>query len=149
MDGEAHRDFVSTLGETGNVSAAIRACGMSRDAVYNRQKADPDFRARWEQALLTAYDALHGRTLDESINGKRVKVRYQGKVVDEEVRYDTRTALTLLRWHRDTAERVRAQAEAGPQDRDALIRELRERLLGIEARMLGRPEPGSDGAAEG
>jgi hypothetical protein len=137
--------FISTLEDTSNVSAAIRKCGMSRDAVYDRRKSDPEFRRRWEQALLCAYDALEARALDQSLNGRTVKIRYQGKVVDEEVQFDTRTALTLLRMHRDTAERVRAQGETGPQDRAGLIRELRERLLRIEARMLGRPEPGADG----
>ena len=137
--------FVSAPEDTSNVSAAIRACGMSRDAVYDRRKADPEFRRRWEQALVGAYDALEARALDVSLNGRTVKIRYQGKVVDEEVQFDTRTALTLLRMHRDTAERVRAQGEAAPTDRAALVRELRERLLRIEARMLGRPEPGADG----
>jgi hypothetical protein len=147
--GRRVEDFVSTLDETGNVSAAIRACGMSRDAVYNRRKADPDFRRRWEQALLGAYDALEARALDEGLNGKRVKIRYRGEVVDEEVHFDTRTALTLLRMHRDTAERVRAQADAGPQDRDALERELIRRLDLMEARLSGAPEPGADDAAQG
>lgn len=127
--------FLDTLARTANVTESARACGMCRDAAYNLRRRDPEFRRDWEKALVEALDVMADRLLEYGLNGATVKIRYQGKVVDEEVRFDPKMALSLLRLHRDTATRVRAEADEPPADREALARDLREKLLLIDARM--------------
>jgi hypothetical protein len=145
--------FLDTLARTANVTEATRACGMCRDAAYNLRRRDAGFRRDWEKALVEALDVLADRLLEYGLNGATVKIRYQGKVVDEEVRFDPKMALSLLRLHRDTAVRVRDEAAELPVDRDALARDLREKLLLIEARMkranAREAEPGDRGEQHG
>jgi predicted RNase H-like nuclease (RuvC/YqgF family) len=75
-------------------------------------------------------------------------IRHLGKVVDEEIRFDTKTSLTLLHLHRRTVERLREEAQTEQKDRETLERELNARLDLIEARLNGTPEPGSDAACD-
>lgn len=43
--------FLADLAEFGDVSGAIRACGLSRQAAYAFRRRDPEFARQWNQAL--------------------------------------------------------------------------------------------------
>ena len=138
--------FVEVLGLTANVTEATRASGMSRDAAYKLRQRDAEFRSEWELALFRGVELLADRVLDYAVNGTVVKVRHGGKVVDEEQSFDARFALSLLRFHRETALRARAAQGQYPLDDDAIEREIKGKFKLIEARLKGLPEPGCEDA---
>lgn len=51
------RRFIDCLAKSGNVSAAVDACGLSRQAAYKLRWRDAAFAEAWDQALT----ALHRR----------------------------------------------------------------------------------------
>ncbi|MGA9582932.1 MAG: hypothetical protein WBR13_13290 [Allosphingosinicella sp.] len=60
--------FFRELATVCNVSSALRACGMfrrSRD-VYDRRRAEPAFRARWEAAVDEGYALLDLEMLERA-----------------------------------------------------------------------------------
>lgn len=50
--------FCAALANTANVRAACQAAGKNRAAVYRVRKEDPEFAARWKDALDDACDVL-------------------------------------------------------------------------------------------
>lgn len=50
--------FLGSLAESGNVSAAARVAGVSRELAYQVRKESPDFAQAWQDALETALDSL-------------------------------------------------------------------------------------------
>jgi hypothetical protein len=43
--------FLTVLAESGDVSVAVRACGLSRPAAYAFRRRDPGFARQWARAL--------------------------------------------------------------------------------------------------
>ena len=62
------QQFIETLADTGNVTLAAEAIGMSRRQVYNVRETDQEFRAEWDDAIERSMDnlehALRKRALD-------------------------------------------------------------------------------------
>lgn len=50
--------FLELLSQTGNVTAACRGSGLSKETVYKARKTDPEFAAAWQKAEETAVDLL-------------------------------------------------------------------------------------------
>lgn len=53
---EKRRLFCDSLRKNGNVSAAAKRVGMSRDTVYRWRELDPVFSAEWDEAVATGLD---------------------------------------------------------------------------------------------
>lgn len=56
--------FLDMLAETSNVSASARKAGISTSRAYKVRRAEPDFRAAWQEALLEGYEHLELETLE-------------------------------------------------------------------------------------
>jgi hypothetical protein len=115
--------FLTTLAETCNVTLACEAAGLSTTSAYNRRRANAAFRAGWAEVLTAAYQRLELVMLDRALNGtEKIVVRKDGS--EERMReYSDRTAITLLKMHRDGA--MTAMEE--PEEAD--IAEVRARLV--------------------
>jgi hypothetical protein len=74
---KAEAAFFASLGHTGCVRAAARACGFSTTALYERRGNYPDFAERWDQVEAEALARLPGllgaasiASLDPEVDGK-------------------------------------------------------------------------------
>ncbi|MEY2653440.1 MAG: hypothetical protein RLZZ524_467 [Pseudomonadota bacterium] len=70
--------FLARLAETGVVSRACRAAGVSRTMVDRQRKTDADFAAAWEEAMEEATDAAEAELRRRAIDGVDELVVYQG-----------------------------------------------------------------------
>jgi hypothetical protein len=61
--------FLQTVGATGNVAAACKAAGVSRQTVYRHREQFPEFAKAWDDSLETALDKLEGVLWKEGANG--------------------------------------------------------------------------------
>ena len=93
--------FIETLADSCNVTLAARAIGRSVTNVYLHRNRDASFRAAWEQALTIGYSRLEMMLLERALHGveKTVVLKDGSESVMRE--YSDRTALALLRHHRD------------------------------------------------
>lgn len=71
--------FLSALRETGVVRAACESSGVGRQTVYDLRNRDPEFAARWEEAMEDAADLLEQEAIRRARVGTREPVIYQGK----------------------------------------------------------------------
>lgn len=55
---KARESFLLTLRECGNITAACRAAGISRDTAYRWREQDPEFDKWWDAALDASTDHL-------------------------------------------------------------------------------------------
>ena len=78
--------FFAALEKTGVVAWAAKAAGVGRRTVYDHLQADPEFGERWQEALDTAADNLHGELIRRAVEGEQVPVYYKGKVVGHKTR---------------------------------------------------------------
>ncbi len=132
--GAKERTFLTTLGETCNVTRAAEAAGMSTTSAYRRRKKVAAFRAAWAEAIAAAYQRLELVLLDRALNGtERLVIRKDGS--EERMReYPNQIALQLLKMHRETA----LEAEAEPSAVE--VEELRQRLFDKLERVRKREE---------
>lgn len=122
-NGAKEEMFLTTLGETCNVTLAAEAAGMSVSSVYARRKKVAAFRAGWAETIAAAYQRLELVMLDRALSGtERIVVRKDGS--EERMReYPNQIALHLLKMHRDSA----MEAVEEPAETD--IDEVRQRLF--------------------
>jgi hypothetical protein len=94
-------EFLRVLGLVGNIVAAATAAGVGRATAYRHRIADPDFAARWDEAIEDARDRLEAEAWRRAVHGTahRKPIYYQGKLVGEEVwtEYSDTLLLALLR----------------------------------------------------
>lgn len=126
---EKVRVFLLTLAATGVVADACRACGMSRDAAYERRNstAGRAFALAWEAALALARPAMADELASRARHGTIERVYRNGELVAERHRHDNRLAMAVLtrldRQAEELAERapaVRAVANEFEQFLDLL-----------------------------
>ncbi len=135
--------FVETLAETCNVTLAATAIGRSVANVYRRRAKDASFRANWDQALAIGYSRLEMMLLERALHRvEKVKVAANGTSTTMRD-YPDRTALTLLRMHREavseTEQGVGAEEHAEARDRIlARIARLRARHGMVETKGMRR-----------
>ncbi len=103
--------FVEALAQTGSMTHAVRAVGMSARSAY-RLRDHPDggaFRAAWDAAMAQAWGKLELVALDRAINGEREIIEHDGGLVVERHRpCSPRLLIHLLTMH----ERHQAAARA-------------------------------------
>jgi hypothetical protein len=122
--------FLEALAESCNVTFACRAAGVSSSAAYRHRAADATFRAAWGRAVGVGYSQLEMMLLERALKGVEKPVKAGSA---ETMRhYDDRTALALLKHHRDSA------AAADEEVPGAEHEEACERILARLARLKER-----------
>ena len=124
--------FIEALGETCNATLAAQAAGVSSGAAYRRRGMDAGFRAQWRQALAAAYAGLEMMLLERALHGveKVVAGRNGESTIMRE--YSDRTALTLLKMHRDSA--VAEDKDVDPSDHQEAMDRILARLERVRQR---------------
>jgi hypothetical protein len=107
------RLFLLTLAETGVVTDACRACGMSRKSAYARRNsaAGHAFALGWDAAILLSRAATADDVASRSRHGVIDRIYRNGELVAERHRYDNR--LTMA--HLTRLDRLAAGMEQRPE----------------------------------
>ena len=128
------RAFLASLGETCNVKLSAKRAGISHNCVYERRNKNASFRASWDAALATGYAQLEMMLLERALHGveKTVVARDGTTTVMRE--YSDRTALALLRMHRENA------SIAGESVDEGEWQEARDRIVARLQRIRERDE---------
>ena len=94
--------FIQMLAETGCVTEAARAVGMSVGSAYalRRRPEAQSFREAWDVALDYGVGRLADAALGRAINGVAQPVFYKGEQVGERRKYDEKLTQFLLRYRR-------------------------------------------------
>ena len=145
---ERQADFIEALADSGSITRAAKAVGMSRESAYRlRRRADAaDFAAAWDDALAVAVRTLADACLDRAIHGVEVPILYKGEVVATRTHHSDQLAMFILR-HRDP---LTYGSLSGPREYDASMFDpvrqavarlpaLVSRLPALVSRLLGRP----------
>lgn len=134
--------FLNVLAETANVRAAAREAGVGRNLPYRQRAADPEFRARWDAALVHAWDELERTLLQFSLNGYSKVLTHAGRIGDTVHDKDTKLMLALYRTHASRVAAVRPGGGAPASLPDyATSRRLMEDKLSLMAERLAQPLP--------
>lgn len=96
---DRQRGFIAALEETGSITAAARAVGMSTEGAYQlrRHPQAAKFRAAWEAALAGGIRRLEDTALDRALYGAEVPVYSYGKLVGTRTVYNDRLIMFMLR----------------------------------------------------
>jgi hypothetical protein len=107
------RLFLTTLAETGVVTDACRAAGMSRESAYARRNsaAGHAFALGWDAAILLSRHATADDVSSRSRHGVIDRIYRNGELVAERHRYDNR--LTMA--HLTRLDRLAAESERRPE----------------------------------
>ncbi|UAJ09563.1 hypothetical protein [Polymorphobacter megasporae] len=121
--------FINALAETGCVTDACRAVGMSTESAYAlRRRYDAiDFRMSWDLALDYAVHRLADAALSRAIHGVAVPHYYKGEVVGEHRRYNETLTMFILRY-RDPMNYARSRDR---QDVNDIHPEVRSENLAV------------------
>jgi hypothetical protein len=95
---EKERRFLVVFAETGCVTDAGRACGMSRNAAYARRNsaAGHAFALGWDAAILLSRAAVADDVMSRSRHGVIDRIYKDGVLVAERHRYDNRLTMAAL-----------------------------------------------------
>lgn len=93
------RSFIEALADTGSVTAACKAVGMSAVGAYQlrRQPGAESFRAAWEAALQLGVQRIEDVAMDRALNGVDLPVYSYGKLVGTRTSYNDRLLMFMLR----------------------------------------------------
>lgn len=92
--------FLDVLRNTGNVSAAARAVGISRQRAYELRKHDPDFRREWQSAIEEAVDDLESELRRRAVEGTEKAIYYGGAQCGSIRNYSDNLGMFLLKGRR-------------------------------------------------
>lgn len=130
--------FCAVLAETGIVTDACIAVGMSTTSAYSARRRNPLFAAAWEESLKLARDRLADALLERSLNGCVEKYYRDGELVGEKRILDNKLGMAILR-------RLDRMAETGL----ALHSNLPAALTSARPAVANRRRPGGDAFATG
>ena len=116
--------FLDSLAETSNVSAASRAAGINPSRAYKVRRCEPDFRCKWQDALLEGYEHLEMETLHRLRMGVS-----SGK---DDKKFDIANALRLLSLHSQTVAHERALRSE--EDEGQILARLNAKIDAMRAR---------------
>jgi hypothetical protein len=130
--------FLEALAETSSVRESARRADVPLRTVYKTRRGDPDFAAKWRDALYEGYDNLEMEVLGYLRDAQPSR------------KMDVASALRLLVAHRETVARERALREDDDEQAvlesiDQFIEDMRQRRLANEAILLETPAD-DDGA---
>ena len=92
--------FLETLEQTANVKLACSSAGVSRAVVYRRRARNPEFSAKWGEAVDQAVELLEAEARRRAAVGVEEPVYYQGAVVGHVRKYSDVLLIFLLKAHR-------------------------------------------------
>jgi len=95
--GERMAAFLETLANTGIISEACRAAGMSRESAYNLRDRDPVFAAALAAAQARAAAVVADGLLERSITGTVEHYYRDGVLVGERRHYESWLGLAVLK----------------------------------------------------
>ena len=128
------RSFLASLAETCNVKLSAKRAGVSHNCVYDQRNKNASFRVSWDAALATGYAQLELMMLERALHGVEKVVTKRDGSTTVMRQYNDRTALALLRMHRENA------AIANETVDDGEWQEARDRIVGRLARIRERDE---------
>jgi len=107
--------FLENLAKTANVSASMRAAGVSRRALYDERRDNQAFAQAWLDALEDATDVLEAEIRRRAVEGTDEPVGwYQGNPGGYVKRYSDPMAMFLLRAHRPAYRDQHQHTISGP-----------------------------------
>lgn len=136
------RAFLSSLAETCNVKLSARRAGVSHNCVYTRRNKNASFRASWDAALTTGYAQLEMMMLERALHGVEKIVVARDGTTTKMREYSDRTALALLRMHRETVANASDGVDEGEWE------EARERIIGRLQRLRDQENVETKAAAD-
>jgi len=128
---ERQRRFLTILADTGQVSLAARAVGVSPRSAY-RLRHHPkgrEFRIMWDKALYLATDRLAALAFERAIEGTPHQIWKNGELVAETRKPSDRLLIFLLRRLQARTFGVQSSDRAMWDDRDAHARRTLPREL--------------------
>lgn len=129
--------FFAELALVCNVSAALKAAGMSGQSrkVYQRRKRDPEFRARWDEAIGESYAILELEMLARARHGDDRPA--PASEAERRLReLSDRQALALLRQHKSQVKGRQPHAQRQFRG-EKLLGSVEKRLAEISRRLGG------------
>ena len=91
------RTFLAAFAETGNISAASRLTGISRQAHYEWMESDPDYPAMFKSADQQAAEALETEARRRATQGTLKPVFYKGEECGAVREYSDTLLIFLLK----------------------------------------------------
>src|SRR6266576_6398365 len=95
---------------TNSVTLASRHSRISRQAVYEHRKADPEFAEQWDEAQEHAIDMLHARVFQRTLEGDLEPVYYMGVPVGYIRKFSDKLQIEMLRAYRPDRFKTAGQA---------------------------------------
>ena len=135
--------FIDALTESCNVSFAAREAGVSVSNVYRRRQADATFRAAWSRAVSVGYSQLEMMLLERALHGVEKPLSAKAGEGGTMRHYDDRTALALLKLHRDGA--AAADEPVDSAEHEEAVERIIARLARLKERLEGAVETKSAG----
>lgn len=126
--------FLNALGDTCNVKLSAKRAGVSTNCVYERRGKNASFRASWDAALATGYAQLEVMMLERALHGVEKRVVARDGTTTIMRQYSDKTALALLRMHRENASIANESVD------DAEWQEARDRIVARLQRIRDRDE---------
>jgi hypothetical protein len=136
--------FIAVLADSCNVTLAAKAIGRSSSNVYRQRERDATFRRQWAQAVAIGYSRLEMMLLERALHGVEKVIMLKDGAQSVMREYDNRTALALLRMHRDSVaaseQPVAEQEYAEARDRImARIERIRaQKGIKVETKSMAR-----------
>ena len=108
--------FLDHLAHKGNVRAACKSVGLSREAAYRLRRRDPMFARGWSAAMVLARASSEEVLADRAIDGVEEEIYYRGELIGTRRRYDARLLLAHLARLDRLADEENAGADAARFD---------------------------------
>ena len=139
--------FIDALTESCNVTLAAKKARVSLTTVYRRRSQDATFRAEWGRAVAVGYSQLEMMLLERALHGVEKPVSAKAGETSVMRHYDDRTALALLKLHRDGA--AAAEHEVDSAEHEEACERIIARLARLKERLEGAIETKSAGDGHG
>ena len=137
------KKFIDALTESCNVTFAAKKARVSLTTVYRQRSQDATFRAEWGRAVSAGYSQLEMMLLERALHGVEKPVPVKASEAGVMRHYDDRTALALLKLHRDGA--AAAEEAVNSAEHEEACERIVERLARLKERLEGAIETKSAG----
>ena len=108
--------FLDEFRQRGNLTAASREIGLTRQAVYKWRHSDQAFAEAFADAVEEATELMEWEARRRAMGEVQMPVFHQGEVVGHIPRYSDQLLMFLLRAHRPEKYRERYEHRVGDAD---------------------------------